>query len=1096
MPWPPSLTLSTSGCRILACLVAANVFAVSGGAAPPAAKTSHARIDDGPLHAYVKTVSLPADGRWRIRDPESEDTIRELYLLPAQTAGPQQLGERMYAALEKRQIQHARWQLRRGYEASRQFAQENHGRGPKSIAQLASDKRWEYLARHWNTIQARTDGLQAASNREPPKGPFLHLIPEVHFEFAEPAHRPDRSEETSDPADTPAEGRVRRSVPSSDREPLAYELRPLIDDGKHWVLYTDGSCERIDINPKWVEAHKTKIRPLISRQEATDSEAPRSQYTLVLVSSEPVHTPLRLEAHNQVLGSQQQILWEPAKASEAPYAKLRDTIRDARQFAWEPYRRATDGGVLKVWGRPDQAVEPALDPRANLSMFSVLGGRAAIEETLQLQNLRVAESGERATIDVDSLTGVDVSSHPFDEMLQGGPGGSLEMARHVPHDRFFVYVGKPESIPALLDTGAPFVANLGTALTGNSLQYNLESRYLGRLGMTRDWVDAVLTSGLTSEVALFAPDLFFIDGTDLTIVARLRQPNLLRSMLGLLGASELSTESILELPTDSGNTAYLALRDDLLFASTHRGELQQSLDLLERRGAGSLGASSEFRYMLTKLPINEETRFYAYLSDPFVRRLVGPRVKIGQRRRMLAKAEMEALTAGAMLARLNGHTEPDAMETFLSDEPRFQGLQSEDLSIEANGLVSSKQYDTLGRMRTLPEVPLQQVTPEEAEAYRLYVENYSRFWRRFFDPIAVRLDEVGTDQLELSTFILPLVDNSIYNGLKSVLALGDDEPLSVPIVEPTPVLQFSVNLTDGAWQQIAGDFSQFFMRYSGASPAMLDDLGPSVHVAIFDADPIIAMGSGDIFGAFGGNVMRGGSNQMLMAPVALSLLTRPCSILVETKSPERTSQYLRQAASAGIRGQQRQRGFAVSFHQVDDRDQWVWTMNLFGVVKLRYGVEVVDQYLVIRNIPWSSDDRVISSVPANLNAALLQANPSACQEQLPGLFAAASDVNRQAVMSGLGRLYPFLLSGSANVEQAQAEHQRLFGFYPRQIAGDQWAWKDFRMVSDDYGEPSRQRQPAFDPDEPFGLMNRIDSLQLNMQFEEDGLRSSVRWRMR
>ena len=27
-------------------------------------------------------------------------------------------------------------------------------------------------------------------------------------------------------------------------------------------------------------------------------------------------------------------------------------------------------------------------------------------------------------------------------------------------------------------------------------------------------------------------------------------------------------------------------------------------------------------------------------------------------------------------------------------------------------------------------------------------------------------------------------------------------------------------------------------------------------------------------------------------------------------------------------------------------------------------------------------------------------------------------------------------------------------------------------------------------------MNRIDWLQLNMQFEQDGLRSSVRWRLR
>ncbi|NIL97979.1 MAG: hypothetical protein GTO53_09520 [Planctomycetales bacterium] len=502
--------------------------------------------------------------------------------------------------------------------------------------------------------------------------------------------------------------------------------------------------------------------------------------------------------------------------------------------------------------------------------------------------------------------------------------------------------------------------------------------------------------------------------------------------------------------------------------------------------------------MLTKLGVSDKTRLYAYFSDPFVRRLVGPEVKIGQRRRVMAKAKMEALTARAMLARLDGHAQPDSLPDLVRSEHLPEGWQSEDMALDATGLVRSERYGPLPRMRTLPDVPLEKVTPEEAEAYRRYVENYSRYWRRFFDPIAIRLDEIGTDQLELSTFILPLVDNSIYNGLREVLAHQDDNTtLSVPVVQPTPVLQFSVNVKDAIWQQVAAGFSELFTRYSGASPAMVDDFGPGVHVAIFDSDPILAMGSGDIFGAFGGEIMQGADNEMLMIPVVLSLLTRPCSILVETKSPQKTSQYLRQAALAGIaRERSRRSDFGVSFYQVGDRDEWVWALNVAGVVKLRYGVEVAGKYLVIRNIPWSREDRIISVAPVELNAAVLQVNPSACQQQLPGLFAAASDANRRAVMGGLGRLYPFMLSGAKSVPDAQAEHLRLYGFYPRAFPDDQWLWKDQRMVSEDYGEPLRQRQPGFDPQQPFGLMSHIDSLQLNMQFEEDGLRSTVRWGLR
>ena len=37
---------------------------------------------------------------------------------------------------------------------------------------------------------------------------------------------------------------------------------------------------------------------------------------------------------------------------------------------------------------------------------------------------------------------------------------------------------------------------------------------------------------------------------------------------------------------------------------------------------------------------------------------------------------------------------------------------------------------------------------------------------------------------------------------------------------------------------------------------MLDDLGPGLHLAVHDADPVIALGSGDLLGAFGSNSLR------------------------------------------------------------------------------------------------------------------------------------------------------------------------------------------------------------------------------------------------
>ena len=95
--------------RCVAGLIIVNLLAISSKAETPVEATSHARLGEGPLHAYVATLSLPADGLWRIRAPESETTVRELYLMPTQPARLRQLGKRMYAALEDRQIQAGKW---------------------------------------------------------------------------------------------------------------------------------------------------------------------------------------------------------------------------------------------------------------------------------------------------------------------------------------------------------------------------------------------------------------------------------------------------------------------------------------------------------------------------------------------------------------------------------------------------------------------------------------------------------------------------------------------------------------------------------------------------------------------------------------------------------------------------------------------------------------------------------------------------------------------------------------------------------------------------------------------------------------------------
>ncbi len=62
------------------------------------------------------------------------------------------------------------------------------------------------------------------------------------------------------------------------------------------------------------------------------------------------------------------------------------------------------------------------------------------------------------------------------------------------------------------------------------------------------------------------------------------------------------------------------------------------------------------------------------------------------------------------------------------------------------------------------ELPLAEVTAEEADEYRQFLDQYNSFWRMYFDPIALRI-QATPERYRIETIILPLIDNSIYTAL-------------------------------------------------------------------------------------------------------------------------------------------------------------------------------------------------------------------------------------------------------------------------------------------------------------------------------------------
>ena len=76
-----------------------------------------------------------------------------------------------------------------------------------------------------------------------------------------------------------------------------------------------------------------------------------------------------------------------------------------------------------------------------------------------------------------------------------------------------------------------------------------------------------------------------------------------------------------------------------------------------------LGESSEFKYIRTLMPRGDRREDgFVYLSDPFIRRLVGPELKLTEGRRMVCYNNLRMIGHAAMLYRTQFGKQPKSLE--------------------------------------------------------------------------------------------------------------------------------------------------------------------------------------------------------------------------------------------------------------------------------------------------------------------------------------------------------------------------------------------------------------------------------------------------
>jgi hypothetical protein len=514
-----------------------------------------------------------------------------------------------------------------------------------------------------------------------------------------------------------------------------------------------------------------------------------------------------------------------------------------------------------------------------VDLFSIFSGALAVQESLQLDAMQghaprgrrpqqeaagqpnpagqnqSQDDGEirakRRTelVPLSDLQGPTIKSHPWKEMLlaktktssrsQGTPDGRSEtrnarevprvgrLSRCVPEDFYYVEFRSVTRLLDTLETTGLWSTHVFNQALQDARSSDTSTRVQKQLALEttpdlRPFFDLAV-----DEVAITGSDLYVREGSDITVIFRVKQSEMFRPhMDGMLGRAEKSRPDLrrstgryldvefvhLETP-DRAVCVYSAYpAGDLHVRSNSRVAFERVLEtILGRSTSGrpvrGLGNSDEYAYIRTLMPRGAKAEDgFIYLSDPFIRRQVGPQVKLTERRRAICYNHLRMISHAALLYHTEKGRWPDSLQTLISAKccPYFKIAQfspTADLFCPDGGNYTLSPDGTHGIcsrhghahfLTPGCELPLTKVNGEEADEYRSFLQEYNQYWRTYFDPIAIRI-QTNPDRYRVETIVLPLINNSIYKSLAETLG-GKPEPFDAPPILGKTICSLSLRL--------------------------------------------------------------------------------------------------------------------------------------------------------------------------------------------------------------------------------------------------------------------------------------------------------------
>ena len=821
------------------------------------------------------------------------------------------------------------------------------------------------------------------------------------------------------------------------------------------------------------------------------------------------------------------------------------------------------------------------DPGRRVDLFALFTGAAAVQESLQLDTMQAADDesvgrmGDQSkeTVEVSGLVGPQVESHPWGKMLAAQSVAGIvpqvsPLAMCVPEDQYFVAFDSVEKLLEASELSDLWGAHLFSQAASSAKTHNTSARLKEQLAVETDPLTRPFYDMVVQQVALTGSDLYFRTGSDTTLLFKIRQPEVFRlRMDGFLAAAEKSrpdavrsTGKILgvdyvEVSTDDRAVHVFSAypRADLHVRSNSRVALTRVLETIAGRSADGnkvkpLGNCTEFKYIRTLMTRGaEEEHGFVYLSDPFIRRVVGPELKLTERRRLLCYNHLRMIGHAAMLHQTQYGRPAESLDQ-LADRGCAPGVFGRgklrcpcggnySLSSDGTGGVCSH-HGRAGSLVPCCEIPLARVTKAEAEQYKEFVEEYSRYWRTFFDPIAIRI-QLTPKQYRAETIILPLIDNSVYSGMAMSLG-GEPEPLDGLPVPERNIFSSVVNLNKeallgkGGRGLPLGDLFLFDGRGGSkdnqpdpelVKAFLTQGIGRQIGLHVYDASPTFDFNLtgflGDLLGRFRnrGNFI---NDEVLYISFLISSLNAPVYVAIPVEDAQIVDRFLEQTdlMLAELARRPSSGGWfnlEFDFYRVplEDNSQQIRCYNVqFGPIKWRMffgrigdGLYlaskrfILDDLAALERSRAESPDEAAGADQGPSAHAMIRVRPQNWDQVLPSFQLGWAESSRKSCLNNLGPLSSVARSLSASAGEApsadevhrEADSLHAVHFFCPDGGRYQLSADRREITCSTHGTAAQPRQmtaPA--ADSPMGrVMKDFAGVTAALTFLEDGLHAVV-----